>query len=355
MKTIEVHGSQGVSYIYVGEYLKNVSKYLPKGKKCVIVTDINIKKYYEHQFPVISSTLPIDVITIPTGEENKTFATIEMIFRQLISLGADRSTFILGIGGGIVCDITGFAASIYMRGVEFGFVSTTLLSQVDASVGGKNGVNFDSYKNMVGVFCQPKFVICDTSLLQTLPSEEISNGFAEIVKHGLIADALMLDYIEANIKKALALDSDVIRHLVEKSVKLKAAVVQKDEKEAGERKKLNFGHTLAHALEKLKPIGHGRAVSIGMVAASYFSAKKGLLSDSECKRVKSVLQALNLPVNLDSFNLKSDDILSAMTKDKKKDKDKISFVFLNGIGNCIVNKISFEELNQLFADMENNI
>ncbi|MBF0301888.1 MAG: 3-dehydroquinate synthase [Desulfamplus sp.] len=366
LKTIQVQGSQGVSTIYVGESLRNVGKYLPEGRKCVIITDINVKKYYEQDFPTGSSMLPIDVITISTGEEIKTLATVEMIFRELIAIGADRSTFILGIGGGIVCDITGFAASIYMRGVEFGFVSTTLLSQVDASVGGKNGVNFDSYKNMVGVFCQPKFVICDTALLKTLPSDEISNGFAEIVKHALIADAPMLDYIEVNTEKALALDSQVIARLVEDSVKLKASVVQKDEKESGERKKLNFGHTLAHALEKLKPIGHGRAVSIGMVAASSFSAKKGLITDSECKRIRKVLKSLNLPIDLNdlvnpfnellnksdsSMNGLScfmDEIFSAMTKDKKKDKDKISFVFLNGIGNCIVEKITFKDLQQLF-------
>ncbi|MBF0234970.1 MAG: 3-dehydroquinate synthase, partial [Desulfamplus sp.] len=266
MKTVEVRGSQGISEIHVGESIKNVVNYLPKGKKTVIITDENVKNYYEQDFPQ-----GCPVITISTGEKIKTLATVEMIFRELIAFGADRSTFILGIGGGIVCDITGFAASIYMRGVEFGFVSTTLLSQVDASVGGKNGVNFDSYKNMVGVFCQPRFVVCDTSLLATLPPDEISNGFAEIVKHALIADAPMLDYIEANIDKALALDREVISKLVEDSVRLKASVVQKDEKEAGERKKLNFGHTLGHALEKLNSIGHGRAVSIGMVAAASFS------------------------------------------------------------------------------------
>ncbi len=350
MKTVEVKASQGTSYIHVGESLKNVGKYLPKEKKCVIITDVKVQKYYGREFPKDSSMMEIPVITISTGEEIKTVATVEMIFRKLIALGADRSTFILGIGGGIVCDITGFAASIYMRGVEFGFVSTTLLSQVDASVGGKNGVNFDSYKNMVGVFCQPKFVICDTSLLKTLPSEEISNGFAEIVKHALIADASMLDYIESNIKRALDLDSAVIERLVEDSVKLKASVVQRDEKEAGERKKLNFGHTLAHALEKLKPIGHGKAVSIGMVAASSFSVKKGLLTEKEFQRVKKVLESLNLPVTFDNFDAAIDQILNAMTKDKKKDNDKISFVFLNKIGDCTVLKISFEELRELFIN-----
>lgn len=342
MKTIEVQGSQGISAIHVGESLKNVGKYLPDGKKCVIITDSNVRHYYEKDFPAGSS-----LITISTGEGIKTLATVEMILRELIALGADRTSFILGIGGGIVCDITGFAASIYMRGVDFGFVSTTLLSQVDASVGGKNGVNLDSYKNMVGVFCQPKFVICDTSLLKTLPPDEISNGFAEIVKHALIADAAMLDYIEANISRALALDSEVISKLVKESVRLKASVVQQDEKEAGERKKLNFGHTLGHALEKIKPIGHGKAVSIGMVAAALFSEKKGLLARSEYQRIKQILQSLNLPVSFDDFNANTNDILDAMTRDKKKDNDRIGFVFLNGTGDSIIQKITFEELSSM--------
>lgn len=346
MKTIEVQGSQGISAIHVGESLKNIGNYLPEGRRYVVITDKNVRLHYEEDFPK-----GVPVITISTGEEIKTLATVEMIFRELIALGADRHTFIIGIGGGIVCDITGFVASIYMRGVDFGFVSTTLLSQVDASVGGKNGVNFDSYKNMVGVFCQPRFVICDTSLLKTLPPDEISNGFAEIVKHALIADAPMLDYIEANIEKALALDSSVVAKLVEESVRLKARVVQMDEKEAGERKKLNFGHTLAHALEKLNPIGHGRAVSIGMVAAAKFSAEKRLLSDIECQRVIKVLESLHLPVAFDDFNATINDILNAMAKDKKKDNDRISFVFLNGVGNAVVKSITFDELNRLILSV----
>ncbi|MBF0211399.1 MAG: 3-dehydroquinate synthase [Desulfamplus sp.] len=350
MKTIKVNGSQGVSNIYVGESINNVCKYLPQGRQCVVITDSNVKRYYEQYFPSGSP-----VITISTGEEIKTLATVEIIIKELIELSADRSTFILGIGGGIVCDITGFVASIYMRGVDFAFVSTTLLSQVDASVGGKNGVNFDSYKNMVGLFCQPKFVICDPTLLKTLPNEEISNGFAEIVKHALIADAKMLNYIESNIDRALTLDSDVISNLVEESVRLKASVVERDEKEAGERKKLNFGHTLGHALEKLKPIGHGRAVSIGMAAAALFSLKKGLLNQSEVNRIKIALKSLHLPVDFKEFgdntNIIFDELLSAMSKDKKKDNDKISFVFLNGIGNAVVEKITFEELKSLLLNL----
>ncbi|SLM29112.1 3-dehydroquinate synthase [Desulfamplus magnetovallimortis] len=337
MKTVEVQGAGGLSHIHVGEQLQNVKKYLPD-VQCIIITDQVVRQYHGAMFP------DAPVITIGIGEGIKTLATVEKIFRELIELGADRSTFILGIGGGIVCDITGFVASTYMRGLRFGFVSTTLLSQVDASVGGKNGVNLDAYKNMVGVFCQPEFVICDPLMLPTLPPEEVSNGFAEIVKHGLIADAEMVAFIEDNVEKALSLDKDVISRLVLDSVRLKAGVVQRDEREAGERKKLNFGHTLGHALEKLTGMGHGKAVSIGMVAAAEFSRRRGYLDESDCNRIKSLLDALKLPV---SHKESPEKIMDAMFRDKKKQGNHISFVFLNGIGQSVVEKMSFEELEKL--------
>ena len=340
MKTVEVQGAQGLSKIYVGESLNRVPRYLPEGSQCVIITDEQVKSLHGHAFPDVS------VISIGRGETIKTLGTVEKIYRELISLGADRSTFILGIGGGIVCDITGFVASTYMRGLRFGFVSTTLLSQVDASVGGKNGVNFDAYKNMVGVFCQPEFVICDPTMLKTLPPDEISNGFAEIVKHGLIADAAMVDFIESNVEKALQLDETVISKLVEDSVRLKAGVVQRDEREAGERKKLNFGHTVGHALEKLTGMGHGRAVSIGMVVAADISKKRmpeGLTS-GDCERIASLLEGLNLPT---TYSESRDQVLGAMIKDKKKHGNHIDYVLLKGIGNAVVEKLSFDELREL--------
>ena len=186
METFLIKGITGNSNIYIGESLQNVEEYLPKGKT-IIITDENVKNHYLSDFP------DCPVITISTGESIKTLATVESIYRQLINLDVDRQTFILAIGGGIVCDIAGFVASTFQRGLRFGFVSTSLLSQVDASVGGKNGVNFDSYKNMVGVFMQPEFVICDIKLLNTLPKEEVANGFAEIVKHALIEDYSMFE------------------------------------------------------------------------------------------------------------------------------------------------------------------
>ena len=341
MKKFHVKGQLGLSSIYVGESLKNLESYLPS-TQTIIITDENIKKYYQKDFP------DVPILTIGTGEGIKTLATVETILKELIRYSCDRSSFILGIGGGIVCDITGFAASVFLRGLNFGFVSTSLLSQVDASVGGKNGVNLDSYKNMVGVFNQPEFVICDTDLLQTLPKKAISNGLAEIVKHALISDADMFDFIENNKQKALTLDDDTIFKLVATSVKIKSQVVQQDEKESGERRKLNFGHTIGHAIEKIEKAGHGRAVSMGMVAAARFSQAKHLIKQKDVLRIIRLLNDLNLPTSLD-YNAK--EIIRAASKDKKKQGSNLFYVFLEQIGKARVDEISFDEMNKFIISI----
>jgi 3-dehydroquinate synthase len=343
MQTYQVKGLLGLSSIYVGESLKNLKKHLPSSKT-IIITDENILVCHGKDFP------DLQIITIGSGESLKTFATIESILKQLIDLDCDRTSFIVGIGGGIVCDITGFAASIFMRGVKFGFVSTSLLSQVDASVGGKNGVNLDSYKNMVGVFNQPEFVICDIALLHTLPKDEISNGFGEIVKHALIYDAPMIEFIENNIQKALRLDHETIFRLVSESVKIKSQVVQMDEKEAGERRKLNFGHTIGHALEKINNPGHGRAVAMGMVAAAKFSYHKGWIENSDVDRIIRLLDNLKLPTQLD---YSASDVIQAAQKDKKKEGHDLFYIFLESLGKAKVEKISINEMNTFISSVFN--
>ncbi len=334
METFQIQGITGDSSIYIDERLQNVNKYLPDSKT-IIITDTNVKSHYLSEFP------DFPVITIPTGESIKTLATVESIYRQLIDLACDRQTFILAIGGGIVCDIAGFVAATFQRGLRFGFVSTSLLSQVDASVGGKNGVNFDSYKNMVGVFMQPEFVICDINMLNTLPKQEVANGFAEIVKHALINDFSMFEYIEKNKAKAINLDHQVITKLVTDSIRIKSNVVQKDEKEAGERRKLNFGHTIGHAIEKIAQPGHGHAVALGIVAAAEFSCKKQYITEQDQSRIISLLSDLNLPVKHD-FDVT--EIVHALKADKKREGDFIYFVFLEQIGKSLIEKVSFAEI-----------
>lgn len=337
MKTLEIHGSTGDSTIRIGEKLQNLGKYIP-AENVVIITDVNVKRFYQNNFP------PHPVITIQTGEKIKNLDTVQSIYGKLVELGVDRSTVIIGIGGGIVCDITGFVASTFLRGVKFGFVSSTLLSQVDASVGGKNGVNFQGYKNMVGVFNQPEFVICDLNLLHTLPEKEVLCGLAEIVKHALIGDADLFRYLEEHYQKALTLDTVVIERLVYDSIVIKSDIVNKDEKEKGERRKLNFGHTFGHAIEKTTGVRHGEAVSAGMVMASELSVKRGHLQAEDAQRIKSLLRNLKLPTRLQADRKT---VFDALQKDKKRKGDRIYFVLIEDIGKPFVDKISINELDNV--------
>ena len=337
MKTIGIHGSTGDSTILIGEGLRNLRTYIPS-EKVVIITDTNVRRYYLKDFP------SCDLIEIGTGENIKNLDTIRTIYGKLVDYEADRTSFIVGIGGGVVCDITGFTASTYLRGLRFGFVPSTLLSQVDASVGGKNGVNFGGYKNMIGVFNQPEFVICDMSLLKSLPETEISSGLSEIVKHAVIGDVDLFFYLEEYHEKALKLDSEMIENLVYGSLLIKSSIVSRDEKETGERRKLNFGHTFGHAIEGTTGLPHGEAVSLGMVVAAAFSAKRNHLSDGDSERIEELLRKLKLPTKM---KLDREKVLDALRKDKKRKRDSIHFVFLQGIGNAVVEEISMKELESL--------
>ena len=243
MKTIEISWYDKKSAIFVGERFRGLTRYLPPGK-AAIITDPNVRAIYGHRFP------PCPVIEMGTGEGAKTLDTVREIYERLMDLEADRSWFVVGIGGGIVCDVAGFVASTYMRGVPFGFVATTLLSQVDASVGGKNGVNFHAFKNMVGTFRQPDWVMCDTDLLKTLPKAELRSGLAEVIKTAAIGDERLFSFMEGHYGEVLDLKHEATERVVYDTVRVKTAIVNRDAEEQGERRKLNFGHTLGHAIEK---------------------------------------------------------------------------------------------------------
>jgi 3-dehydroquinate synthase len=339
MKVVTIKSHPRDSMIMIGERLANLRKYLPVDTP-TIITDTHVLECWGGHFP------PANVITIGTGEKIKTFDTVRYIYEQLLKLEADRSSFIVGIGGGIVCDIAGYVASTYMRGVRFGFVSSTLLSQVDASVGGKNGFNIGGYKNIVGVFNQPEFVICDLNLLKTVPQKEIRSGFAEIIKHGAIADKNLFGYLAENYDKALALNLPVIEKLVYESVLIKSKIVNHDEREKGERRKLNFGHTFGHAIEKTTKVRHGEAVSAGMVIASELAVKKGTLALKDSNRLADLLDKYGLPVRLE-FDCK--EVLETLRMDKKRAGDLIYFVLLTEIGNAYVEEISIQELEALIG------
>jgi 3-dehydroquinate synthase len=341
MKTIEIKTDAKVSRIIIGESIKNLTSYIPAGKS-IIITDETIFRIYGKDFPAFPA------IVMGLGEINKTLETLAFIFNRLIEYEADRSTFIIAIGGGIVCDVAGFAASVYMRGLRFGFVSTTLLSQVDASVGGKNGVNFLGYKNMLGVFNQPEFVLIDISMLQTLDKREFHSGFAEIVKAAAIKDATLFSFLEHQYHHALENEASVMEKLIYEAVLIKSQIVEQDEKEKGERKKLNFGHTFAHAIERKTGMLHGEAVSIGMVFAAAFSVKLGFLKQSEADRISQILGNLKLPSTLE---INCTALVSDMKKDKKREGEYLHMVFLNHIGHAIIEKISFTQLEKLSYDL----
>jgi len=325
----------------VGESFRNVGKYLP-GKKLVVITDENIAGYYGDFLPE-----GLRIIVKP-GESSKSLDSASRIYDELIRNEVDRQSFILGVGGGIVCDLAGFIASTYLRGVSFGFVSTTLLGQVDASIGGKNGVNFEGYKNMVGIIRQPDFVICDPEMLKTLEPAEFRMGFAEIIKYGAIMDPELFGYLEENFEKALELDSFVMEEIIAECAGAKADIVSRDEKESGDRIKLNFGHTFAHAFEKLDGMPHGEAVAIGMILAARLSEKLKILTGEEVERLENLILLYGLPVKYDGSCSEAFEI---MKNDKKRDGDSIRLILLESIGKAMVREVPFSELKNWTDDL----
>ncbi len=315
----------------------NIRHYIPH-QNVFVITDSNVDLHQGSKFP------PFPCYHVEPGEKSKNLGIVENICRWLLENGANRGSFLVGIGGGVVCDLAGFVASIFMRGIDFGFVATSLLAQVDASVGGKNGVNLDGYKNIIGTFNQPKFVLCDIEALQTLSVEEFSNGFAEIVKHTLISDATMFRYIEENIDEVKKFAPNVLAELVYNSVSTKARIVESDEHEKGERKKLNLGHTWGHAIEKIAGLSHGKSVSIGLEFAARLSTKKGLLSQRDYMRILNVLKELQLPV---CHRIDTKPVFKALKCDKKKTGNGVDFILMTGIGEVVIQNMDFEELAEI--------
>jgi 3-dehydroquinate synthase len=333
------------SKLYIGEPLKKLAERLQGKKDIIIITDFNVNRLYDSYFP------GKNVIIISTGEGIKNLDTVSNIYERLLNLGADRSTFILAIGGGIVCDIAGFAASTFMRGIDFAFVPTTLLAQVDAALGGKNGVNFKGYKNIVGVFNQPEFVFYNFQFLKTLSIKEYSCGISEAIKHSLIAESELFNFLETNQSKILSMDELALKRIVSDSIKIKSNIVNIDEFEEGERRKLNFGHTIGHALEKTSTLTHGEAVAAGMMFAARFSCSAGMLSEKDRDRIEKVIGSYGLPTDLDALKVRKKDVTDAVRRDKKKDADEIHFVFLNGIGSSVVTKIPMLKLEEAILDL----
>lgn len=321
---------------------KNLTEKLQSLKDPVLLVDQNVFKLHADRFTRFTT------ITVPSGEKHKTLECVEELHRKLIEAEVDRSSMIVGVGGGLATDVAGFVASTYMRGISFGFISSTLLGQVDASIGGKNGVNLDGYKNMVGTFQQPLFVWNDLALLDTLDQAELISGLAEVVKYGAIRNAALMDYIEEKKKDILELESSSMEHIVKQSAQIKISIVEADVHESGERKLLNFGHTLGHAIEKLSGMLHGEAVSIGMVLAARISVRLGFLESREADRLEQILKDLGLPV---STSIEKDQIFDTLLKDKKRSGKNIHFILLKELGEAFIHELSLEELKELFHDL----
>jgi 3-dehydroquinate synthase len=281
-------------------------------------------------------------IVIKSGEAFKIQATVDTIIDRLIALGADRKTFLVGIGGGVVTDITGYVAGIYMRGVAFGFVPTTILAMVDAAIGGKNGIDVGIYKNMVGMIRQPQFLLYDYSLLKTLPKQEWVNGFAEIIKHACIKDAAMFSLLEKNKLSSFQKDNRLLDELIRRNALLKSKVVQQDEFEQGDRKLLNFGHTLGHAIENSYDLSHGQAVALGMVIAAALSAEYRGFKDME--RVIAVIKQYGLPA-FAVFD--ADKAIEVMQADKKRVKDIFQYVLLDKIGKGVIHPLTVPQIKPI--------
>lgn len=308
-------------------------------QRVILVTDQEVDRLYADRLPELPR------IVIAGGESHKTLQTVEMIHRQLIALGADRQTFLLAMGGGIVTDVAGFAASTFMRGIRFGFISTTLLGQVDASVGGKNGVNVDGYKNMCGTFTQPEFVIFDVALLQTLPDREFRAGLAEVVKAAVIDDPDLFGLLEKHSFEQLRREPILLQEVVRRAVGVKVRIVERDEREAGDRRLLNLGHTPAHAIEKCSSVmNHGEAVAVGLALMAQVAYEMGLLTGSDRNRIKQLLQQLGFVLEPP---VSREELAQAASRDKKSAGEQIYLVLPCSIGACRVEKWPKAQLAEL--------
>jgi 3-dehydroquinate synthase len=293
-------------------------------RKGLVITDANVGALY-----ATATGLSFPAATIPAGEESKSQATLFHLYDEAIRAGLDRKSIIVALGGGVVGDLGGYAAASFMRGLKYVQVPTSLLAMVDSAVGGKTGINLPQGKNLIGAFHQPSLVVCDLDVLKTLPPRELRAGLAEVIKYGIIYDAEFFAYIEANIDRALALDAEVMAHMVARSCAIKADVVSQDETETGLRAILNFGHTLGHAIEAVAGYGnylHGEAIAIGMVFAVRLS---GLPADQQA-RIETLFTRTGLPVK--APELKWDDLRRAMSVDKKSESGLPKFVLAKEIG-----------------------
>lgn len=303
------------------------------GQDCLIVSNETVAPLYIDRVAALLPGRKVNTVQLPDGEEFKTLATMQLVIDELVRSGANRDVTVIALGGGVVGDIAGFAAACYMRGVSFVQVPTTLLAQVDSSVGGKTGVNHTGGKNLIGAFHQPRLVLIDTDTLTTLPDRELSAGMAELIKHGAMADRAFFAWLEQHLPALLQRDPELLARAIRRSCEIKAKIVAADEREAGKRALLNFGHTFGHAIENSLGYGewlHGEAVAVGMLMAAKLSG----IEDAEQKRLRQLLKAARLPVEPPQVG--SGKLRRAMQLDKKVSARALTFILLHSLGNAFV-------------------
>lgn len=353
-----VLGSQSYD-IHIGEgfldQLEVLMQSFSFSKRGLLISDSNVALLYGDKLLNIlnQNGFAFDLFVVHAGEQAKSFNIAQKIYTKVIELGLDRKSPIIALGGGVVGDLTGFIAATYLRGVPFIQIPTSLLAQVDSSVGGKVAINHELGKNLIGAFYQPKFVLIDLEILQTLPQREIYSGLAEIIKYGIIADDKFFDYLDTNSQKILELDKNTLSHIIRRSCEIKADVVSKDEKEAGLRIILNFGHTIAHAVESdtdYKKYNHGEAVGIGMHGAALLSHYLGLIDETVLNRVIQIIQKFQLP--LYAFDCTIENLFEFIGRDKKVTSGKVKWVLMNSIGQVIIrNDISDDLVKRVLSEI----
>jgi 3-dehydroquinate synthase len=331
--------NQAVTDFYFANGISHLKEIIDV-QHAVFITDENVFTAHTKRFKNFKT------IVLKAGEQYKVQATVDSIIQQLISFEADKRTFLVGIGGGVITDITGYVASIYMRGIPFGFVPTTLLALVDASIGGKNGIDVGVYKNIMGVTRQPSFILHDLVFLNSLPESEWQNGFAEIIKHACIKDATMFKQLQNHDLDFYRKKKKEVCELIQRNAKIKLKVVQHDEFEQGERRLLNFGHTLGHALENQYELSHGQSVAIGMTYASNISHQ--LLGFKQTDAVIKTLVQYGLPTYA---KFDKDKVFGVMKMDKKRESKSINFILLEKIGKGIILPIPLSDLENLISNI----
>ena len=328
-------------------------------RKVCLVTDSHVAALYLDEIASICGDLFSKVISFvfPAGEASKNMDTVQKLYLSLIENHFDRGDLLIALGGGVVGDLTGFVAATYLRGIDFLQIPTTLLAQVDSSIGGKTGVDFQQYKNMVGAFHMPRMVYMNTATLNTLPAEQFSSGMAEIIKHGLIRDEAYYRWISDHREGICGLDPELLEEMIYRSCQIKGSVVEEDPKEKGVRAHLNFGHTVGHAVEKLSDfrLSHGYSVALGMKAAAYLSKKLGYLSGEDISEMLSVFASFGLPVSL-PLEEDSREILQATKSDKKMAGKQIKFIILTAVGTAqIYREFTDEDLLEAIDYMKSDI